>query len=146
MPTMELFSENGKCRLTISTILNHLIAFHEAGFEYKLEEKIKIPYVWWNPATFFGYEWRKTNKFTPPDIRTFVFIQGADIQRNPFDFNVSRIQETGYYKSSCIYFGIGFDGGPTVANQSNLGNDARSINRIILKFRFNGTNREIVHQ
>ncbi|MBK7640714.1 MAG: hypothetical protein IPJ22_11945 [Bacteroidetes bacterium] len=90
---MTLYSNRGQYRLTISTILTHLVVFHEAGFEYSLERKINLPYVWWNPSTYFGYEWRKSSRPTAPNITEFTFIQGADIKRNPFDFNVSRISE-----------------------------------------------------
>ncbi|MBK7504890.1 MAG: hypothetical protein IPI52_07375 [Bacteroidetes bacterium] len=152
MASMTLYSNRGQYRLTISTILTHLVVFHEAGFEYSLERKVNLPYVWWNPSTYFGYEWRKSSRPTAPNITEFTFIQGADIKRNPFDFNVSRISEKGYFKSSCIFVSGGISGsdsdgvtGPNTGNFDNLGNDARSINKVKLKFTFDGIERELIH-
>lgn len=53
-------------------------------------------------------------------------------------------------KSSCIFVSGGISGsdsdgvtGPNTGNFDNLGNDARSINKVKLKFTFDGIEREL---
>jgi hypothetical protein len=149
MTTKTRYSHGNDHRLVISTICTHLVAFHEAGFEFRTERKQQVTVVAWNPFTWGGgYEWRKSNSAEQPSILEYSFIQGTDIVRSPADFAVTETRNTGSFKSSCSYLfgGISNDSRTNpVDPPDDLGNDARSVNDVVVRYRYNGQDRTIRH-
>jgi len=155
MPTRTFISTDRKNRLIISTILNHWVLFHEAGFEYTTEKKRKVEFVWWNPSTWSGEKWEKSRNAIQPSITEFKFIQGRNTERDPMDFSVSvpnRRDFTGHFKSSCVFYQFGASGqtngdriNPSDGTINDLGNDARSVNNVIIEFTYEGSFHRISH-
>lgn len=151
MASRTLTANGGDDRLVISTILTHLMVFHEAGIEFRTERKRRVEVVWWNPFTWGnGFEWRRSNAATQPTIQEFSFVQGADIVRDPVDFAVTRSTGTGRVKVSCVYFAVSWTSTsdprqPPPPGLSDLGNDARSVNDVIVRFTYGGESRTLRH-
>ena len=129
-------SNNNTHRVIVNTILTHLVVFHEAGFEVIREKKRTVPVQWWNPSTWSGYVWERSNEPAEPTNFRGVFIQGRDIERDGFFFNASVTRQTGYCKVIFVFAGSG---------PSDLGNDARSVNDVKLTYRMNGNNITLRH-
>lgn len=118
MATRNFTSHNGNHRLTISTICTHLLVFHEAGMEFRTEKKVRGA-------------WKTRGLAEQPTDLSCEFMQGAN-HRNPADFGVAGPHEHGYFKKSCVYF---FGGSPS---PNDLGNDARSVTDVVIRFTYNG--------
>jgi hypothetical protein len=147
MASRTFTSNNGNDRIVISTILNHWIAFDEAGFEFSTERKRNRRVEWWNPFTWGGVEWKRSNDALQPSIDDFVFIQAPRVRRNPRDLAVSESRSTGYFKSSCVKVGInvGSSGVGPGDGSADLRNDARSVEDVIIEFTYNGVSRTLQH-
>ncbi|WP_434994282.1 hypothetical protein [Arthrobacter sp. Ld5] len=150
MASITLTSNGGDDRLVISTICTHLAVFHEAGYEFTTERKRRVTSVWWDPSTWgSGFRWRKSNSAAQPTILEYTFIQGQDVRRDPSEFYVASTQHTGYFKSSCVYWFVSTSSSsdprnPAPSNSPNdLGNDARSVNDVIVRFSYNGQERSL---
>lgn len=136
MAVRTLTSKNRKNRLIISTICTHLPMFHEAGFEYRTERKRTITPILWDPSTWAGYRWEKSDSAAQPAINDFHFLQIDYQERNPVDFGVQDVNSVGYFKSSCISVGD---------SRANLGHDPQIITDVVVTFTYNGARRTLRH-
>jgi hypothetical protein len=107
MATRTILSNDRKQRLIISTINTHLAIFHECGMEYKTQKKRKKIFQIFNPTTWGGgYEWIDSNSVLQPNIKTFSFFMGNRSPRNPFDFNLTKTTNVGFYKNSAVSINV----------------------------------------
>lgn len=150
MATLTYFANNGNDKLIISTILTHLIAFNEAGYEFSTERKRRVSVEWWNPTTWGGFRWERSNRAIQPIINDIAFIM-ARTRRNPFDFRSKEVKEVGYYKLSCFQFGINAGTSGVGLGDGRSNNDtyylpiAQNVSNINVLFSYDGSDHSISH-
>ncbi len=144
MASREHWSDDGKVHVKVSTIHTDIAAFVEWGAEAWREKRHKISVVWWNPWTWGGYEWRREG--TPPDfsVRFFRANNSEIVNPNP---PAVIVNQAGYGKVSLIYYLIGATyspssttgvGPPSIPDRNFLGDDARAVTRIEVRYAWNG--------
>jgi hypothetical protein len=144
MSSREHWSDDGKVHVKVSTISTNLAAFVEWGAEAWREKKHTIPFVWWNPFTWGGSEWRREGSV--PDFTVTFFRANNSTIDNP-NPPANIVNQPGYGKLTLVYYLIGdtFDpnsatrvGPPSTGNTNFLGDDARAVVRIEVAYTWNG--------
>lgn len=130
---MEIISNDGRQKLNISVINTHLFVFHECGFEFTTQRKRRVTVQWWNPATWWGFEWVNSNRVLQPAITDLKFFMGNGTERNPVDFALSNTRTVGHFKSSAVSV--------NVANPP--ANNVSWITSVTLTFEYDGRSRSI---
>ena len=147
MATETFLANGGNDRLVLSTICTHLMFFHEAGFEYRTERKQRTPLVLWDPATWPGFRWMRTDDAEQPRDMVCTFNQDT----HPSAFGATSQSSPGFFKLSCEHLSIrrhcvwvamedpAQSSGPAVSNH------ARGVREILLRFNYDGQARTMRH-
>jgi hypothetical protein len=123
---------NGLERFEIRAELSHvnlLVSQRSyAGITIIREIFQPTPYKWFDPSTWSGGRWiRSDNPRTILERVTFLDAPGNDISSG-----IGPMGETnnpGYYELFSVFYNLG-------AEPANLGNDARSVKKVVFKYRF----------
>lgn len=139
MATTILLANDGNDRLIVTTICTHHPFFHEAGFEYRTERKERTPSVWWNPTTWRGFRWRRSDEAEQPRDVSCTFNQGIV----PSAFGATPQSSPGFFKLSCDYLPLRphcvwvVEGGQTAPRPDPAADtDARNVRTIQLRFSY----------
>jgi hypothetical protein len=141
MPSREHTSDDGKVRVKVSTISTNLGAFIEWGAEAWREKRYKIESVWWQPWTWNRYEWRK--KGSPPNLEVEFFRANDTVIEYPSP-SLTVVDETGYRKTSLVYFIVGNASSPDDGNM--MGSDARSVAKVVVTYTWDGDTKTLTAQ
>lgn len=148
MATRTFLANGGNDRLVVSTICTHLLFFHEAGFEYRTERKQSVPIAVWNPTTWRGFRWIRSDEAEQPGNVRCTFNRGAD----PSDFGATPQASTGFLKLSCehlsirrhcVWVAVG-DPLPSEPAQA-VGYAASNVREVLLQFNYGGQERKLCH-
>lgn len=148
MATKIFLANGGNDRLVVSTICTHLIFFHEAGFAYRTERKQRVPRVLWNPATWRGFNWTRSDDVEQPrDIRCTVNKDG-----DLLEFGATSQSSRGYFRLSCERLSIRRHcvwiamENPAQSGPGPVGGkDVREIRKLLLRFHYDGQLRTLSH-
>ena len=94
MATGVYLSNDGNDRLIISTICNHLLFFHEAGFEFCTERQVRTRFMWWNPTTWRGFKWTRSDDVQQPVNMRCTFNESSD----PVEFGATSQSSLGRFQ------------------------------------------------
>lgn len=97
MTSRVFYANGGNDRLIVSTIRTRLVFFHEAGFALSSERKVATRPVWWKPATWHGFRWRRGADAEQPRNLSCLFNGGVD----PAAFGATAETSPGYFKLTC---------------------------------------------
>jgi hypothetical protein len=146
--TGTFLASGGGDRLVVSTICTHLVFFHEAGFEYRTERRRRVPVAWWNPASWRGYRWARSNDAEQPRKMRCTFNQDAD----PSDFGATPQAAPGFLKLTCESLSIRRHcvwvavGEPTPRGHTMpAGHAAQDVRDVVLNFVYDGKERMLRH-
>ena len=148
MATRVFLTNGGNDRLVVSTICTHLLFFHEAGFEYRTERRQRTPMALWNPATWRGFRWTRSDEAEQPRDMRCSFNQGAE----PSEFGATPQSSPGFFKLSCDHLSIRRHcvwvavGDPEQSRPGPPpGNAASSVREVLLQFTYDGQERKLRH-
>jgi len=141
MATTTLLANGGNDRLVVTTICSHLIFFHEAGFEYRTERKQRTPFAWWDPATWRGFRWKRSDDAAQPRDIKCTFNQDTD----PSAFGATPQSSPGFLKLSCEHLSLRrhcvwvVAGGPMSPRPASaVGDDVSRVQDVVLQFTYDG--------
>jgi hypothetical protein len=139
-------ANDGNDRLIISTTCNHLVFFHEAGFEFRTERKMRTRFMWWNPTTWRGFKWTRSDDVQQPVNIRCTFNESFD----PVEFGATSQSSLGRFNLSCDHLTIRrhcvwvVRDAPARAEPAG-GDGARDVREILLRFEYDGQKRTVRH-
>ena len=149
MATCTLLANTGNDRLVMSTIRTHLIFFHEAGYQYVTERKRRHPVVLWNPLTWRGFAWVRSQEAEQPRDVHCTFnkdgqpsVYGATVQST-----VGLVRMSCEYLSirrHCVWMVAGGEPAQAVATPP-AGDGARTVRDVSVRFGYAGRDYTLHH-
>jgi hypothetical protein len=132
----------------VSTICTHLLFFHEAGFEYRTERKQHVPMALWNPTTWRGFSWTRSDDAEQPGNMRCTFNEDAD----PSNFGATPQASPGFLKLTCEHLSIrrhcvwksvgeSLPAEPVVP----AGYAVSSVREVLIQFTYDGQERKLRH-
>jgi hypothetical protein len=148
MATRVFYANDGNDRLIVSTIRTRLVFFHEAGVAVSSERKVRMRVVWWKPATWRGFQWRRSADAEQPRNLRCLFNGSVD----PAAFGATAETSPGYFKLACdslairrhcVWVAQG-DGTPS-ADAASVDRRAADVRDVELHFDYGGEARTVRH-
>ena len=148
MTTARFLANGGNDRLTVSTICTHLAFFHEVGFQYCTEHRLRTPFVWWKPTSWRGFKWALSDDVEQPrNVRcTFNGVCAHS------KFGASSQSSLGHFKLSCDELAIRphcvwvvHATSPRTTTDSPVRDSARNVRNILVQFEYDGQLQTVRH-
>jgi hypothetical protein len=148
MTTRIFYANDGNDRLIVSMIRSRLVFFHEAGVAVSSERKVPTRVVWWKPATWRGFQWRRSADAEQPRNLRCLFNGSVD----PAAFGGTAETAPGYFKLACdslvirrhcVWVAQG-DGTPS-ADAASVDRRAADVRDVALRFDYGGQARTVRH-
>jgi hypothetical protein len=149
MASREHWSNDGKLHVKVATIHTDIAGqYVEWGAEAWRDRKHRLTPVWWNPFTWWGYEWRREG--SPPSFTDVAFFRSDGMRFADADLTPppsSSPSQPGYHKYSVIYYYLGviiqpedpnLRPGTAPGNDARLGRDARAVARVTVTYTWDG--------
>jgi len=148
MTTARFLANGGNDRLTVSTICTHMVFFHEAGFRYCTERRLRTPLVWWKPTSWRGFKWARSDDVEQPrNIRCTFNGESARSK-----FGASSQSSLGHFKLSCDELAIRphcvwvvQGNSPRTTTDPPIRNSVRNVRNILVQFEYGGQLQTVRH-
>jgi hypothetical protein len=148
MTTRVFHANDGNDRLVVSTIRTRLVFFHEAGVSLDTERRVAVRPVWWQPATWRGFHWRRSDEAEQPRNLRCLFNGrwdaaelGATSQSSPGHFKLSC--DSLAIRRHCVWVVQG--DGPRSDSAPSIEGRAAAVRDIELRFEYGGQMRTVRH-